>query len=34
VLEAVDSRVGELLTDPRAVGVDDLAEEQLGPDRK
>ena len=34
VLEAVDSRVGELLTDPRAVGVDDLAEEELGPDRQ
>ena len=34
VLAGVDARGGELLADPRAVGVDDLAEQQLGADRE
>ena len=34
VLVRVDARRGELLADPRAVRVDDLAEQQLGPDRQ
>ena len=34
VLERVDAHRRELLADPRAVRVDDLAEEQLGADRQ
>ncbi|HVJ99056.1 MAG TPA: molybdopterin-binding protein, partial [Acidimicrobiia bacterium] len=34
VFERVNSRRGELLPDPRAVGVDDLAQEQFGADRE
>ena len=34
VLERVDPDRGELLADPRAVGVDDLTEQQLRPDRE
>ena len=34
VLVGVDARRRELLADPGAVGVDDLAEQQLGTDRK
>ena len=34
VLVGVDARRGELLADPGAVGVDDLAEQQLRTDRK
>src|SRR5262249_2103974 len=34
VLVGIEARRGEVLTDPRAVGVDDLAEQQLGADRE
>ena len=34
MLVRIDARRGELLADPGAVGVDDLAEQQLGADRK
>ena len=34
VLVAVDAGVGELLADPGAVRVDDLAEDELGADRQ
>src|SRR3546814_13428111 len=29
--QVLDARQGELLTDPRGVGVDDLPQQQLGP---